>query len=70
MTSSDDRLIGHPLVALAKRLGCTEGQLYTMVTGVVIAIVLGVSSVHAGSAPDSTNPVVPSTVAPASPSAP
>jgi hypothetical protein len=70
MTPSDDRLIGHPLVALAERLGCTEGQLYTMVTAVVIAIVLGVSSVHGGSSPDSTTPIVPSTVAPASPSAP
>jgi len=66
-------MIGHPLVALAKRLGCTEGQLYTMVTAIVVAVVLGLSSVHGGSAAGPTipvAPVVPTTVAPAPASAP
>lgn len=57
-------MIGHPLVALAKRLGCTEGQLYTMVTAIVVAVVLGLSSVHGGSAAGPSVPVVPTTVVP------
>ena len=47
--------------AIARRIGCTEGQLYTMVTGLVLAFVLAIAGVGAAIGPRhaSSAPVIP-----------
>lgn len=42
----DDAPIGHPVVALARFLRCTEGQVYTAITAVVVAVLLAISGAH------------------------
>ncbi|MHB8465656.1 MAG: hypothetical protein ACYDH6_07250 [Acidimicrobiales bacterium] len=55
--SDSEPLIGHPVIAFARRVGCTEGQLYTMVTAVAVAVVLGLASASGGApAPSPTSP--------------
>jgi hypothetical protein len=49
-------LIGHPLIALARKLGCTEGQLYTMATAFAVAVLLVASTVDGARGPVSTTP--------------
>lgn len=45
MTDSQNGDRSTAMARLAERIGCTEGQLYTMIIGLVLAIVLAIACI-------------------------